>query len=116
MLALALVFIGFTQIHTFYPDLLSNPAVAIGYGSYVALGASVVLVMSWAVFPSKMRRAAPVATDPLGGYGAVNWFPHLGQFRRNGGGSGHVRSRGRRPDPVPTVEPCPSGGRAVPCS
>ncbi|MGO9029450.1 MAG: hypothetical protein ACLQOZ_12575, partial [Acidimicrobiales bacterium] len=84
VLALALVFIGFTQIHTFDPDLLSNPAVAIGYGSYVALGASVVLVMSWAVFPSKMRRAAPVATDPLGGYGAVNSFPTSGNF----GGTG----------------------------
>jgi hypothetical protein len=78
IVSLGPVLIGITQIHTFDPNSLPNPSVAIGYGTYVAIGACAVLVMSWAVFPSRMRRATPVATDPLGGYGVVNDFPGAG--------------------------------------
>jgi multidrug transporter EmrE-like cation transporter len=75
VLALLPVLFGFTQIHTYDPAGLSNPPVAVGYGAFVALGACAVLIMSWAVFPAKMRRAPLTTTDHLGEYGVVSSIP-----------------------------------------
>jgi hypothetical protein len=85
--ALVIVLISMTQIHTYVgPDHLSNPNVAIGYGAFVALGCCAILVMSWAVFPQRMRRSPKVATDPLGQYGAVNDFTGAGTLSGFGAG------------------------------
>jgi hypothetical protein len=78
ILALVPILIGFTQMHTFDPDGLVNPPVAFGTGAWVALGAAVVMIMSWAVFPSRMRRSLPTPTDPLAGYDTAGSFPSGG--------------------------------------
>jgi len=75
IVALGLVLISITQIHTYVsPANFSNPKVSFGYGAFVALGTSAVLIMAWAVFPSRMRQSRLVPIDPLGQHGAVNDF------------------------------------------
>ena len=86
-LALVPVLIGITQVHTFDPAGLASPSVAIGLGAWVGLGACAVLFMSWAVFPSKMRRSPPVRTDLLGEYGTVNSFAAAGAAQQFAGGT-----------------------------
>lgn len=73
-LALAPVLIGLTQIHTFVGPGITSPHVTTGYGFFVALGSCAALFLSWAVFPSRMRRSTPTAIDSLGGYGTINAF------------------------------------------
>ena len=56
VIALVPVIIGITQIHTFTGPDLSSPTVSIGYGVFVAFGGCLLLIMAWAVFPTRPRR------------------------------------------------------------
>ena len=65
IVALGLVLISITQIHTYVsPANFSNPKVSFGYGAFVALGTSAVLIMAWAVFPAGCARAAWCQSTP----------------------------------------------------
>ena len=69
LMALVPVIIGITQIHTFTGPGLSHPMVSIGYGVFVAFGGCLLLIMAWAVFPTRPRRQrqSPVGIHLEGG-------------------------------------------------
>ncbi len=104
------VILGITQIHTFDPAGLPSPHVAVGLGAWVALGACGVLVLSWALFPTKLRRSPPVRRDLLGEYGVVNSFSAgagPGVPTANGIGDFSVATPGR--DSGPQAPPAAAG-------
>jgi len=94
-----LTVIGITQVHTFTGGV-SQPSVTVGYGAYVALGSCGLLVLSWAIFPSRMRTRSRLPVDPLGEYGTVNAFPGTDDFAggagvpSGGGAAGQTFPRG----------------------
>lgn len=103
------VLLGFTQVHTFDPAGLPSPRVSVGIGAWVALGACALLVMSWAIFPTKMRRSPQVRRDPLGEYGVVNSFS-AGTGPGSPGPDAGIGARGVGPaGPAPP----PAAGRYV---
>ncbi|MHB1710936.1 MAG: DUF2510 domain-containing protein [Acidimicrobiales bacterium] len=59
VLALIPVVVSVTQVHTFTAPGLSHPLVSVGYGAYVALGGSLLSMVTWALFPNRAKRRPP---------------------------------------------------------
>jgi len=114
--ALVFVLMSMTQIHTYVsPKHFPNPDVSVGYGAYAALGLCLVLIMAWAIYPTRMRRSKHAAVDPLGQYGSVDDFTGAGTLSGYGGANSGGSPAGvtLAAGAAATGQPPPPSGRYV---
>jgi len=113
VVAVGLTVIAITQVHLFTGGV-QQPSATIGYGSYVALGSCALLILSWALFPSRLRKSPAVPIDPLNGYQAPTTFPGTDNgVAPNGPTGSAANGRGahsRTPDGPRRPTPAQPGG------